>query len=821
MVIFGGFNGNFILQQNKSIGGNMKGFKVFNVLVILAMMLAFLPGSGIAKAQSSTFSGPGVPSGDFIPGQVVVKLSGTKTLSGYAMAASGLAGHVRASALKVGTDGTALLQGDTNADMSALVASVKSQPGVVYAEPNYIYRIPVTQDNAPANSQVENSQYVVRQSKDHTTNKVAISDLKALKSVRNGKITATYPNDPNLWNNWGWSFVGADIVSSNTTASAGICEIDTGVDYNHPDLKGRITKGYDFANGDADPMDDNGHGTHVAGIMTAVANNAIGIAGASTAKIVAVKALKAQGWGTSYDIAAAINYCANRTDVKVITMSLGGSESQMIYNALSYAINSKGKLVTAAAGNDDTDVTTNAFPAAFTVVTDYGPNLSNGLMAVAASGAWETSGSDTTLDYYCKADYSNYGSWVTIIGPGTNILSTTPYSTPFYLNYYEGVAPQYDDLSGTSMATPFVAAAAARRWGYKSTETNANIRNDLVTDYTYYANGDGTCWPVENNETPIVSVATLLDRGAAYGYVENAIAGIPLPNAQIQAYLGTALQGSGSVPSATSAYTEIINLPDTYPYTFKVNMSGYTNGPQPAFQHASTYVVYGGYWNGIGIAAIPPKSANFDVVTGWWENQRYVNQPSLFDLDMNVWLPSVPNPLDSGQPSSFIVGMEGNAFGYLENDPSGTLNAFPFATLDREGGYMDDMPFEDVTILARQAHSPLAANSALPYYPGTYDIQVTDYGQTIDHDNNSSTPEIPLMGVYLQPYVYIWKDGTVKLFVAQNGGYQVNAGDACNSAWWDAATITSSTTGAVTYTAKDVCNAVQAYSAGGTGTIKK
>jgi subtilisin family serine protease len=803
----------------------MKGFKVFNIIVILAMMLAFIPGgSSVAKAQSTGFTWVGAPTGDYVPGQVVVKLSTGKTLSAYASAAASLAGKVGASAVKVGADGMALMQGDANADITALVTKVKSQPGVVYAEPNYIYRLPVTEDNTPANTPVVNSQFITRQSKNGETNQVAISDLKGLKSVINGKITATYPNDPNLWDNYGWSAVGADIVSSNTTASAGICEIDTGVDYNHPDLKGRITKGYDYVNNDADPMDDNGHGTHVAGIITAVANNKIGIAGASSAKIVAVKALRAQGWGTNYDIASAINFCASRTDVKVITMSLGGPASQMIYNALSNAINTKGKLVTAAAGNDGTDDTTNAYPAAFTVTSTQGPALSSGLVAVAASGAVETSDS-TTIDYSCKADYSNYGSWVTIIAPGTDILSTTPYSTPFYLNYYYGIAPQYDKLSGTSMATPFVAAAAARRWGYKSTETNAQLRDDLTTYISNEAIGDGSCWPAENNKTPFVNVAALLDRGAASGYIYNAQTGVPLLNAQLQAYLGTALQGSGTLSTIDTAYTEIINLPDTYPYTFKVNASGYTNGSQPAFQHANTNVVYGGWWMGVGRTAIPAKSANFDVVTGWFRYiTDYANNPSLYDLDMNVWLPSTPNPLDAGQVAPFIVGMEGNAFGYLENDPTGTLNAFPFATLQREGGYMDDLPFEDVTVMARQAHSPLAANSALPYYPGTYDIQVTDYGQTIDQDNDSSTPEIPLMGVFMQPYVYIWKDGAVKLYVIQNGGNPVSPGAACNSRWWDAATITSGVSGTATYQAVDSCNASQAYgtfSTGGASIFKK
>ena len=804
----------------------MKGFKVFNVLVIVAMMLAFLPGSGAVKAQAPGVSSTNVPTGAYVPGQVVVKFSGTKTLGGYAATASGLAGHVGASALKVGADGTALLQGSTSADMNALVASVKSQPGVVYAEPNYIYRIPISQDNAPTNSQVLNSQYVLRQSKSVAANKkeatqttkVAISDLKAMKSVQGGKITATYPNDPYLWNNMGWSAVGADIVSSNTTASAGVCEIDTGVDYNHPDLKGRITKGYDFVNGDSDPMDDNGHGTHVAGIMTAVANNKIGIAGASTAKVVAVKALGAQGWGTSYDIAQAINFCANRTDIKVITMSLGGSASQAIYNALAYAINSKGKLVTAAAGNSDTDDTTDAYPAAFTVASAEGPALSNGLMAVAASGQWETYTDDGNtynyLDYDCQASYSNYGSWVSIIGPGTDIYSTTPYNTPFYLNYYEGVAPQYDSLSGTSMATPFVAAAAARDWGYHSAYSNNAVLNDLVNKVAETAYGDGSCWPAENDGTPIVNVAAVLDRGSLHGYIDNAVTGLPLVNAQMQIYQGTKLMGSGVISTNDDDYTEIINLPTGFGYSAKVNMSGYTNGSQPAFQATYNDEVSGGWSNYMGWAVVPPKSGNFDVTTGfwWWSRDGYADLTSIDGVNTNMWLPSVPNPLDSGQPAPFIVGPKGNDFGYLEGDPDGAMSAFPFARYNFYG------ESEDITISKRLAHSPLVANSALPYYPGTYDIQVNDWNETIDY--NGGGHNIPLMGAYYVPFVYIWKDGSIKLFVWLNGGYPVNAYDACNAHWWDAATITSSTTGAVTYTAVNGCDPVQPYSASTSGGVK-
>jgi subtilisin family serine protease len=95
------------------------------------------------------------------------------------------------------------------------------------------------------------------------------------------------------------------------------------------------------------------------------------------------------------------------------------------------------------------------------------------------------------VDYSCQGGfydtnssspthYSNYGSWVSVVAPGTEIYSTTPWDKPFYLNYYEGVDTRYAYLTGTSMATPYVAATAARRWGYMHGETNDQIGQDVI-----------------------------------------------------------------------------------------------------------------------------------------------------------------------------------------------------------------------------------------------------------------------------------------------------------------------------------------------------
>ena len=99
--------------------------------------------------------------------------------------------------------------------------------------------------------------------------------------------------------------------------------IDTGVDYTHPDLVGKVVKGYNFVESTVDPMDDNGHGTHVSGVIVARLNNKVGIPGISNGSVLAIKALDFSGSGTYYEIAQALFYAADNAAVKVINMSLG------------------------------------------------------------------------------------------------------------------------------------------------------------------------------------------------------------------------------------------------------------------------------------------------------------------------------------------------------------------------------------------------------------------------------------------------------------------------------------------------------------------
>ncbi|MFI6299648.1 S8 family peptidase [Nonomuraea sp. NPDC050790] len=218
-----------------------------------------------------------------------------------------------------------------------------------------------------------------------------------------------------------------------------IAIVDTGVDTGHPDLKGKIVDGYDFVDGDQDPQDRNGHGTHVAGIAAAVTHNGLGIAGAAPgAKIMPVRVLGAVGSGDQATIVKGIVWAADN-GAKVINLSLGetGLISRLLKGgALNPAIlhaYSRGAVVVAAAGNEGT------------VKQPYKPATQ-----VLVVGASDQQGK--------PAEFSNFGAEDAVSAPGVRIMSTLPtYPTPETRKNATG----YGQLDGTSMAAPYVAGLAA------------------------------------------------------------------------------------------------------------------------------------------------------------------------------------------------------------------------------------------------------------------------------------------------------------------------------------------------------------------------
>lgn len=248
-------------------------------------------------------------------------------------------------------------------------------------------------------------------------------------------------NDSYRDEQWGLSRMqGEKVWRKSAGKGVVVAVIDTGVRAKHPDLRGRVLRGWDFLDSDSDASDANGHGTHVAGVIAARSNNRRGIAGlAHEAKILPIRVLDANGNGNTATVARGIRYAVRR-GADVINLSLAGRQGDRhVASAVSYAVR-KGVVVVAAAGNSGCGTPTSyspAYPAAY-----------RGVIAVGAV--------DRSLRV---SAYSNCGSYVDVVAPGSGIVSTMINRPRGGLGCEYGVG--YCSLSGTSMATPYASAAAA------------------------------------------------------------------------------------------------------------------------------------------------------------------------------------------------------------------------------------------------------------------------------------------------------------------------------------------------------------------------
>lgn len=278
---------------------------------------------------------------------------------------------------------------------------------------------------------------------------------------------AITPNDLRYVEQWALPRVDApgawDRETGATTVVIGV--IDSGISMSavgldHPDLSdaARITLGTDFVDG-GDPRDLNGHGTHVAGIAAAAGNNTVGVAGMNWgSRLYICRTLDNAGNGSSADFADAVeeitDFAVAAGAKAVINYSGGGGANQTKLDACNYA-SSRGMLLCAAAGNDFAGPV--IWPAAYSTTVA-------GVIAV---------GSTTDTD--AVSDFSNVGPEVTVVAPGSGILSTMP-TYQVTLN----VGLNYGVLDGTSMATPLVSGLAALMWSRNSAKTNASIRQCLI-----------------------------------------------------------------------------------------------------------------------------------------------------------------------------------------------------------------------------------------------------------------------------------------------------------------------------------------------------
>jgi subtilisin family serine protease len=256
---------------------------------------------------------------------------------------------------------------------------------------------------------------------------------------------------------WNIKQINADDAQAVYINGTGIrvAVIDTGIDYTHPDLAGVYAGGYNVRSPSAGPMDDNGHGTHCAGILAATGSSK-GIYGtAPGVSLYAVKVLSDKGDGRVSDLIEGLFWAKNNS-MQVASMSLGMSEdSQAMHDAID-EVSAGGVLIVAAAGNSGIASgagDTMSYPAKY-----------DGVLAVSAVNK-----------YNHRAFWSSTGSKIGVTAPGVNIRSTIP-------------GGKYATYSGTSMATPHVAGVAALVYSVHPDWTNKQVRQQIISTATPLGN---------------------------------------------------------------------------------------------------------------------------------------------------------------------------------------------------------------------------------------------------------------------------------------------------------------------------------------------
>ena len=397
------------------------------------------------------------PYAPHVPGELIVKLKSSNSQSlQNSFIASGA--EVKASL----RDNLVLVRVSGEKSLSGVISELSQNQEVEYAEPNFIYSIVKPVEELTLNSLMAPLQY----RSNFTPNDPKYGELWGLKNTGN--------NDPS----GAQGVAGADISAEQAWAitkgdrAIRIAVIDTGVEYNHPDLADNMwvntaekngqpnvdddnngyvddIYGYDFANDDADPTDGHSHGTHCAGTIGAVHNNNEGVAGVmGDVSLVAIKFLSDGGSGSTANAIRAIDY-ATSLNVDVMSNSWGGGgRSEALKEAIQRA-SDKGILFAAAAGNSSSNNDSRPhYPSNYAT-----PNM----ISVAAH---------TSADIL--ASFSSYGrNTVHIAAPGHKITSCVKNGS-------------YGTYSGTSMATPHVAGAVGLLLSQTGRLDHAEFRERLL-----------------------------------------------------------------------------------------------------------------------------------------------------------------------------------------------------------------------------------------------------------------------------------------------------------------------------------------------------
>lgn len=384
------------------------------------------PQSGTARG--TTFRRLSRPTSSYAPGKVIVKFKPSLFAQSADLHLQAYGSSILRRVPEIGVTVARVPEGSTVPEM---LAALRRNPDVEYAEPDYRVRI-----SATPNDPYFGSQWAL-------SNPGGTLDIPgAPTSKKNADVGA-----PTAW----------DITEGDPAVVIAI--VDTGVDLEHPDLKAKLVSGgRDFIDDDYTAQDEVWHGTHVAGIAAADTNNGVGVAGVAwKCKIVPVRVIGASGEGDYDQLIQGIIWAANN-GAKVINMSVGGDQpADSLKEALRFAYD-KGVVLVAAAGNHEAEAgepTGVSYPGAY---DEY-------VLAVAATDFNDA-----------RPDWSNTGSQVDVAAPGVDVLGPVP------TWYFGSGALPYAYASGTSMACPHASGMAALILSAKPWLKPADVMN--VIRYT-------------------------------------------------------------------------------------------------------------------------------------------------------------------------------------------------------------------------------------------------------------------------------------------------------------------------------------------------
>ena len=364
-----------------------------------------------------------------------------------------------------------LLEFPKDIDVKTVVEEYRRDPSVEFADPNYIRTIYTPND----------TYYTMEAGSDN------LMMQWGLYNIWLGSLEA---------GNSGWN-----ITTGESTVKVAV--IDTGVNYNHEDLITRVDtlEGHRFVTPESSDnvLDDNGHGTHVSGIIGAATNNGKGVAGVDwNCRIIPIKVFNSGGTGEDSDIILALIWAVSM-DAAVINMSFGGPDNSFsVANAIAYVATADCVMV-ASAGNENTS--SFRYPAAY-----------NSVISVAATGPNDH-----------KASYSNFGSWVDVSAPGGDNGSGAQYYLHYIISTYKYVESNHDYtwLAGTSMAAPFVSGLAALLRAKYSAMTAEAISQKIID----YSDNIDDLNPQRAGKLGRGRINAFAALGGLYGYISHPVGG--------------------------------------------------------------------------------------------------------------------------------------------------------------------------------------------------------------------------------------------------------------------------------------------------------